>query len=1045
MRDDEFLNSKSNNDSFIGKSEYGNLPDSEFSDSGEMNLHKAAYDASLMKSQNTKTVEDVTQGASTEVTVATSTSASGIAAGAVSTVVAASTVAVVAIGTLTGISVALHNYDFKWNSFIVTSNQLRYDLTILDKEMKDEDYEHWHDQNPDNPEESSMPFVIRVYNSNYDSSQELFYYEQSGTFSNLTLGEKYKVTISENKFNGQVIYDDEFITYINSSLINYQLYEWCDVQQGIIYYDLDLVDEKDILDNYKLEFFNEETPERILASFVLPEETGYQSLSVNNPNGVSLDLINQTHYGYRFSYTDEGKEIEYKKGTIDFYDSMNRQSKFNAFEFDKTLDYKEGTMDVRLDYIDDFGWYDNFVLTLTAHMVENDATTGNPQEYTYDSEIELDSTSVTQTINIMEYEINLDTEYTYKLTCNYKGAQTTLAEETTKFKFTDNSGAKSEWNGFVFNKTANFLNNTFDVQLDYVDDFGYYYNFTLTLLPNGVNAQYDFSLEPTSDVQTCTFDEQQHWNFSLDYEYSYSLTCYYKDEQEPIVLDRSEEFFTFTDISGGVTAFNNFEFDGTYSYPTGLATLRLDYQDDFGYYSNFLLTIYNFDDADDYREFELQATTEEQTIDVMGADIIIDETWWTYKLTVNHAKQGIITLAESEENGEFMWNDPYSVTDPDSVSVTFVNNEANYANRTFYIQLDYRDDYDRFEGFVITFFGKDMDTTNDFGNTLDIELSKTKEPQLIDLSAVDGDYGTYIIDFVKYDMGYNLYWFETTDTDGVDHWLAGDEESYIVAPTLSNSAKTVFNGVTSKYQVYQSTYAGSGEEACFMYIKFDYVDENNMWSSFKAYWEGKNDNGSTFSSADIDLVNDREFYGWHRVHVSSESGEFGNMPIFDGNGYDLVIVADYNNPYTGESEVDKEIYRVENTHPTFGGADREIFSATLTDISSDGETYALTVMDILYHNSVYGEYDYFVNVSFIFEDEESGDTYTYTLAEFSDYLYLRFDSFDDGEVDPWDWDGKYFTVTIHYSVTSNVDDPNATITGPYDCVVATHHQFAISV
>ena len=102
-------------------------------------------------------------------------------------------------------------------------------------------------------------------------------------------------------------------------------------------------------------------------------------------------------------------------------------------------------------------------------------------------------------------------------------------------------------------------------------------------------------------------------------------------------------------------------------------------------------------------------------------------------------------------------------------------------------------------------------------------------------------------------------------------------------------------------------------------------------------------------------------------------------------------------------------------------------------------------MDILYHNSVYGEYDYFVNVSFIFEDEESGNTYTYILAEFSDYLYLRFSDFDGGEVDPWEWDGKYFTVTIHYSVTSDPDNPNATISGPYDVVIATHHQFAVSV
>ena len=86
MRDDEFTNSKSNNESFIAKSEFGNLPDSEFSDSGEMHMHKAAYDPSLMKSNsnsgNTKTVEDVTQSSSTAVesTVAGSGAATSIAA-----------------------------------------------------------------------------------------------------------------------------------------------------------------------------------------------------------------------------------------------------------------------------------------------------------------------------------------------------------------------------------------------------------------------------------------------------------------------------------------------------------------------------------------------------------------------------------------------------------------------------------------------------------------------------------------------------------------------------------------------------------------------------------------------------------------------------------------------------------------------------------------------------------------------------------------------------------------------------------------------------
>ena len=902
--------------------------------------------------------------------------------------------------------------------------------------MKDEDYESWHDQNPDNPEESSMPFIIRVYNNNYDSSQELYYFESSGVFSNLTLGDKYNITVSENKFNGQIIYNDSFVTYTNSSIIDFRFDGTSDFENSTFEVYMDVVDEKDIMDSYRIDLYEPDAPEKILASFELEEqEEDYQYISYMGPNNNALIDITK-EYGYTFSYMSNGERIEYKKDTVSFRDMYGRVSQFNGFIFDKTYNYKEGTMDVRLDYQDYFGWYDNFVLTLTAHYVEGDPTGADgSQTWTDDREIELQTTTDVQTIDVMGLDLNLmdpNVTFTYVLTANYRGVNTTLAEESEPFTLTDNSGAKSEWNGFVFNKTANFLNNTFDVQLDYVDDFGYYYSFTLTLLPNGVNAQYDFSLEPTSDVQTCTFDEQQHWNFSLDYEYSYSLTCYYKDEQEPIVLDSSEEFFTFTDISGGVTAFNNFEFDGTYSYPTGLATLRLDYQDDFGYYSNFVLTIYNFDDADDYREFELQATTEEQTIDVMGADIIIDGTWWTYKLTVNHAKQGVITLAESEENGEFMWNDPDSVTDPNSVSVTFVNNEANYVDRTFDIQLDYRDDYDRFEGFVITFFGKDMDTTNDFGNTLDIELSKTKEPQLIDLSAVDSDYGTYIIDFVKYDMGYNLYWFETTDTDGVDHWLTGEEGTYIVAPTLSNSAKTEVSGYESKFQVFPEMDNTAGYEKYRMWINFDAIDENNMWSSYKAYWEGENENGTTFQQAVIEF-DERELGGWHKVTIQCEGG---NDAIFNGEGWDLVIIADVNNPYTGYSAVDEEIYRIKDTKPVYVDApDPEIFDVGFSDtvISSGDDNYSLTAFP-----TFAGDETQFTDFAIIFEQED-GTIYTYPLT-FTSYFDFYVNDPDEGEINVNVFTDVPFKISIRYRTIVNG------VTSDYITkVVATNKSFGLSV
>ena len=107
MINDEFTNLKSNNDSFIKKSEFGNLPDSEFSDAGEMNLHKAAYDASLMKQADksagestTSTVSEASSSAIETSSVPAVSTAGTIAAGSAGVIAVASTVAVSTLGVL---------------------------------------------------------------------------------------------------------------------------------------------------------------------------------------------------------------------------------------------------------------------------------------------------------------------------------------------------------------------------------------------------------------------------------------------------------------------------------------------------------------------------------------------------------------------------------------------------------------------------------------------------------------------------------------------------------------------------------------------------------------------------------------------------------------------------------------------------------------------------------------------------------------------------------------------------------------------------------
>ena len=359
MRDDEFTNSKSNNDSFISKSEYGNLQDSEFSDSGEMHLHKAAYDASLMKQQANGSSESpsveissaggasgATGAASSSGTVVSSTvSATSAAAATTGVIVIASSVAVASLGVLTGLSVALHDYDFKLNSFIVSSNQLNYNLTILDKEMSEDDLEHYYDQQDMGDEQEKMPFVIRIYNNNYDSSQELFYFEQSGVFTNLNLGDKYNLVVSENRFGGQIIYEDTFITYVNSAFMDFDFYGLSNFEDGTFQVYMDFVDEKDVLDNFTISLYYPDAPEKTIASFALEEVSGTQNVSfIGNNQQPVIDLTEE--YGYTFSYTNDGSPVEYRSGTVTFFDMYGRSTQFNEFIYDKTVNFLDSTMEV---------------------------------------------------------------------------------------------------------------------------------------------------------------------------------------------------------------------------------------------------------------------------------------------------------------------------------------------------------------------------------------------------------------------------------------------------------------------------------------------------------------------------------------------------------------------------------------------------------------------------------------------------------------------------------------------------------------------------
>ena len=1158
MRDDEFTNSKSNNDSFISKSEYGNLQDSEYSDSGEMHLHKAAYDASLMKQQSNGSTESPSvemssaggasgatgAASSTTTVVSSSATASSVAAASTGVIVIASSVAVASLGVLTGISVALHDYDFKLNSFIISSNQLNYNLTIIDKEMNDDDYEHWYDEQDqgDNGEHvSKLPFVIRIFNNSYDSSQELFYFEQSGVFTNLNLGDKYNLVVSENRFGGQVIYEDTFITYENSAFMEFSFYGRSNFEEGTFDVYMDFVDEKDVLDNFAISLYYPDAPEKTVASFALEEVSGTQHVSFLNENQQPvIDLSEE--YGYSFSYTNDGSPVEYKSGTVIFYDVNGRNTQFNKFIFDKTANYLDYTMEVTIDYIDYFNWYEDFVLTLIAHYGEDDqgaatggdswedereislAATNQPQTinlmdldinieeplFTYvlsakyrgtvveldredtpfkitdnsgaisefyglefdqkmnwkdytmnfrldyvdqfgyydnfiihmteiydngeendsrDFEIPLQSTDETQTIDVGEYEpIVYEYEenylYQYYLTADYRGYETTLVELTAPFALHDDGTSESRWNSFIFDKTANFLTDTFEVRLDYVDDFYYYSNFKLTLWPVGYNGQFEFDLSETTDTQECQFDETEHYGYSFDFDYTYELTCDYRGEE--ISLEKDETYFKFTDTSG----FRGLIFDKTYNYNFGTDSsfsLRLDYDDPNNEFSNFVLYLYDGVYQDTvWAEIPLAATVEEQTF-VMEDYEIGAEQDFVYSLSCDYRGNTIELVRD---------NTPFTFQDPDlipSASITFINNEFNYATGEMWVQLDLDDKYGFISEIYMTLYGRNNDDDSDYSSEYEEYLELTEEPQMITIPRNFEETG---IDYVHYNVGYGLTWRYTTLEDEDYGSL-----SYQPIPiTLSNSAITAFRGAESNFEIYKETVgAGTADEyeQYVMWINFDYIDENGCYSDMHPCFQPVEYQGYLVL-ADLYYSDDRVPSGWYKYTVGPNSGEvFENGEgICDGEEY-LLVVEGWNDtdPYDEYEESNMSKIYTKVCTPTY------VDSPTPTVYGVDFDRQIMGGDGYLNISPLFaGDTLNFTNMQLVLEDE-SNNVYTYSINVLSEYMGIDLADEDNSSVsdvyDCFSGDHK-FTVSFKYAYAS---DPTNIIT----MVLGENVQFEVSV
>ena len=765
MIQDEFTQNKSTNDKQLLKAEFGKTQQNEFSDGGEMHLHRTKYDANLnqtVKSAHNETFVEPSSASSGAAgasgagatTVTSSGTASTIAAGSASAVVVASSVTITAISVVTGVSVAMHDYQCDVKALFVSSNQITYELTIEDLRQEDNDYDY------DLESYEEEPCSIRVYNKYYDKTNKLSLGYNTDTFTNLSLGQTYNIVVTADSVSGEkVLYQDEITTASVSRFVSF------DIDPNYRYYDdsltvyLDYVDELDYLSDFYLTLsrtyhFKEEDmgmeeefePETFTAVYALEKRIGSQDIHVSEQD---MWIEPDVPYQYEFSYMRNNEKIVFESGDISFNSDYEGYSEVYGVYIMNEADFENMTFDVYLDYIDERNILSDFVLHLD-----------NPDFEVID--IPLESHTDKQTISADEYGISFKLEYNAYLTYKSDGEEMTLNLDPVVF--VDNNPPTSEFYNVIFNEKMDYDTGEFTITLDYRDDLDYFSNFVINFYNDDIEFDQSIELAKTTDPQTILGYE---YEFEIEQTYTYTLSYLENSVEkstEPVT-------FTFKDSLGRTSVFNQFIFTKEGNFLTNEFNVKLDYTDAFGFFSNFNL-IFIEEETGFNTAIRLDAVTSIQTINGTEYDIRLRNKTYQYELNCLYRDERVTldsgtatfidTSGASSEYNDFIFD-----------------GTANRREDTFEVQIDYVDDFEIYSNFKLTIHD------NDLGYDVVIDLEPTSEVQTFSVSDYDLFYDnsyTYTLTCVRdgVDVTLKTETFVLTDNSGM--------KSEVQAPSISSTA-----------------------------------------------------------------------------------------------------------------------------------------------------------------------------------------------------------------------------------------------------------------
>ena len=355
---------------------------------------------------------------------------------------------------------------------------------------------------------------------------------------------------------------------------------------------------------------------------------------------------------------------------------------------------------------------------------------------------------------------------------------------------------------------------------------------------------------------------------------------------------------------------------------------------------------------------------------------------------INLYESGIPTSAEGkyltavtydyrgEEQDPVVHEEQIEFDDPDALSevrgITFVNGEANFNDRSFFVELDYTDDYGYFSNFTLQV----RDNLN--GGWVERELQYTTDPQLVVIDEYDYDEYKYPVDIVEGELTYNLTYVTAEYGDPSTQYL------YQTEPSLSftNSLKSEFYGLETSYDF---TSLDSGEYR--LPFRLDMINDAEYFSAPEVYFTSVDDEENILGG--LSFANEIMRNTWQYGSFSGY-GDFEIEEMTNGTEYKVFVAYYEKDGYNGPEQ---RIVQSIGKHAFTLDQNQEIYGIEMQDYVAAGD-WQISMAII-----ANGDFDNFTGCELILESPDGQETYTY---EFTANEYVNIYLFDAKEGSPTD-------------------------------------------